>query len=388
MKNNYRAINYIDKFSCLADKCPDTCCAGWKIEIDEKSLEKYNNVRSDYSHVLRERIDADECVFRQKENGDCSFLCENKLCDMYIALGEDSLCDTCRLYPRHIEEFEDAYEMNLSVSCPEAARILLEQDGPIAMLDTGKYEVASNSEDEETGDKKADNKKTENEENDENFNSELYDLLIETRESLIEIVRNRSVSYSTRAAQIVKAASKLQDRLDSLDVIETDADSLKEDSEDLFYLIKDAFDCLKELEYLKDSREAQLNKAENILYLEGNEYWRKLHAEFEKYCAENALKLEVKKEQITAYYLYSYFCGAVYDDYVFAKAFGAVMHTALINELWIAKWIQNNKRICNEDMVTVLYEYARELENSNPNLIHMDEMMDDLKIDADMIFLH
>ena len=35
------------------------------------------------------------------------------------------LCDTCRKYPRHIEEFEGLREYSLSLSCPEAARILL-----------------------------------------------------------------------------------------------------------------------------------------------------------------------------------------------------------------------------------------------------------------------
>lgn len=37
------------------------------------------------------------------------------------------LCDTCRNYPRHIEEFEDLREISLSLSCPEAASILLSQ---------------------------------------------------------------------------------------------------------------------------------------------------------------------------------------------------------------------------------------------------------------------
>ena len=31
---------------------------------------------------------------------------EENLCDLYKALGPDSLCDTCRMYPRHTEEYE------------------------------------------------------------------------------------------------------------------------------------------------------------------------------------------------------------------------------------------------------------------------------------------
>ena len=28
--------SYYKKFSCIADACPDTCCAGWQIMIDDK----------------------------------------------------------------------------------------------------------------------------------------------------------------------------------------------------------------------------------------------------------------------------------------------------------------------------------------------------------------
>ena len=28
--------DYYKKFSCIADKCPDTCCAGWEIVVDDE----------------------------------------------------------------------------------------------------------------------------------------------------------------------------------------------------------------------------------------------------------------------------------------------------------------------------------------------------------------
>jgi hypothetical protein len=33
--------NYYKEFSCIADKCEATCCAGWQIVVDEESLKKY-----------------------------------------------------------------------------------------------------------------------------------------------------------------------------------------------------------------------------------------------------------------------------------------------------------------------------------------------------------
>ena len=32
---------FFDSFKCIADRCPDTCCAGWDVEIDDRSAEKY-----------------------------------------------------------------------------------------------------------------------------------------------------------------------------------------------------------------------------------------------------------------------------------------------------------------------------------------------------------
>ncbi len=50
----YRKPQYYDNFTCIADRCPATCCAGWQIVIDEKSLEKYNHVQGEGTepHVL------------------------------------------------------------------------------------------------------------------------------------------------------------------------------------------------------------------------------------------------------------------------------------------------------------------------------------------------
>ena len=33
--------DYYPKFSCIAGRCEDTCCAGWQIMIDKESLKKY-----------------------------------------------------------------------------------------------------------------------------------------------------------------------------------------------------------------------------------------------------------------------------------------------------------------------------------------------------------
>lgn len=37
----YSIPDYYKEFHCIADQCEETCCAGWQIMIDKKSLKKY-----------------------------------------------------------------------------------------------------------------------------------------------------------------------------------------------------------------------------------------------------------------------------------------------------------------------------------------------------------
>ena len=120
----YLKPHFYDQFTCTAGDCPDTCCAGWQIVIDEDSLERYGKEQGEFGKRLRNSIDWEEECFYQK-NRRCAFLNDENLCDLYKALGPDALCDTCRLYPRHTEEYEGLRELSLSLSCPEAARIIL-----------------------------------------------------------------------------------------------------------------------------------------------------------------------------------------------------------------------------------------------------------------------
>ena len=43
----YTYPDYYKKFSCIADKCPDTCCGKWQIVIDDDSLERYQEYDGD-----------------------------------------------------------------------------------------------------------------------------------------------------------------------------------------------------------------------------------------------------------------------------------------------------------------------------------------------------
>ena len=37
----YTFPDYYKEFQCTADRCEDTCCAGWAIVIDDGTLKRY-----------------------------------------------------------------------------------------------------------------------------------------------------------------------------------------------------------------------------------------------------------------------------------------------------------------------------------------------------------
>ena len=142
--------------------------------IDETSLERYGNEKSEFGTRLRNSIDWDEECFYQN-NRRCAFLNEENLCDLYKALGPDSLCDTCRMYPRHTE-YEGLRELSLSLSCPEAARIILSCKEPVRFLEEGD----------------------DLEDDFEEFDFMMFSQLEDTRDVLFSILQDRSLPLTLR----------------------------------------------------------------------------------------------------------------------------------------------------------------------------------------------
>lgn len=97
--------DYYKEFSCIAGACPDTCCAGWQIVIDDQTLKKYQHFKGPFRNRLHNDIDWKEHVFRQY-NRRCAFLNEENLCDIYTEAGPKMFCRTCRNYPRPLKNLK------------------------------------------------------------------------------------------------------------------------------------------------------------------------------------------------------------------------------------------------------------------------------------------
>lgn len=362
----YRKPHYYDKFSCTAEQCPDTCCAGWQIVIDENSLEKYSNVSGDFGIRLLNSINWREGIFEQYEKR-CSFLNSENLCDIYKELGAEALCDTCRLYPRHIEEFENLREFSLSLSCPVAAKMILECQEPVKFLE-------EQDEQEEC------------EDDFEDFDFLLFDCLLEVREKLFSIVQNRKIPVEKRMFCVLRTAKNLQDALDEGELFERDfisdmelylQEEIKEFSGSFYETVQVLRKDLLRLEVLREEWKANLKAAENLF--QKGEIWYMDKRERYKAEIKNTIGQEqwdIYKEQLLMFFLYTYFCGAVYDDMIYSKGVLSVISVFWIEEITFWNWAKDERIIEEKNILETAYRYAREIEHSDENLNLLEEIFD------------
>ena len=127
-----RKPGFYDCFKCTASRCSDTCCIGWEIDVDKASQEAYRKVAGVFGDKLRANIE--EGHFKLLPHDRCPFLDQNNLCEIYKNLGEGALCDICREHPRFVEVYGDIMEKGLGLCCEEAARLLLEGEGPLQFV--------------------------------------------------------------------------------------------------------------------------------------------------------------------------------------------------------------------------------------------------------------
>lgn len=380
---------FYKEFSCIAGACPDTCCAGWQIMIDEKSLQKYRKFNGAFRNRLHNDIDWKEQSFRQYGRR-CAFLNEENLCDIYSEAGKDMLCDTCRKYPRHIEEFEGLREYSLSLSCPEAARIFLSHKEKITFV---TREVPAP---EETYD---------------DFDYLLFTALMDTRDYLFSVIQDRSVPVRLRRQKLLACAHDFQLSLGKNELFQwEDIRNRHEKAEfgekfktkiqkwiansdnpftsefvgkttvpnDIFLLTlsKQIWKTvIPKMEVLRPGWHHYLRKTLVSLYspCENDDMLMKAYAAFEKTYPD----WSIQEEQLLLYWIYTYFCGAVYDDQIFAKVKMAVVCTFMIHELAVGTWLKNDCHFTFEDMFSICYQFSRELEHSDPNLNEMERLMDE-----------
>lgn len=346
----YSYPNYYEKFQCVAGDCIDTCCSQWQIVIDDASLDKYLDYKGEYRQALHKNIDWKEGVFKHNKIGKCAFLREDMLCDMYAHMGKDSLCTTCREYPRHTEEFENIREISLSLSCPEVAKILMNTTEKVTFVE----------------------KEDDVEEIFEDFDFFLFSNLLDIREEILEILQNRTEAIGKRIEKVLQIGASAQRHYDMGDLVfwgelESGDKVCVENEYEL--LKKQALFLSEELELLYSDWENVLIETRLLLFDKGEEKFMENKDKFIKWWEQSDLTpMEIILEQIIVYFISIYLQGAVYDENIIGKAEACVGHSIEIFMLLLARWIKNEENLKMEDLIEIVYRYSREIEHSDENL--------------------
>lgn len=368
----YIKPDYYDNFKCVADKCPDTCCAGWQIMIDEESLERYGEVEGEFGRRLVNSIDWQEGCFYQTDKR-CAFLNEANLCDLYTALGSDSLCNTCKNYPRHTEEYEGLRELSLSLSCPIAAEMILLQN---------KFPEFVEYEDEREEDLA---------EEFEDFDLMMFTQLEDARGLVMKHLREEEMPLEDKLGLYLQFAEKMQECIVREEYCEIDTvirqyeeqgfrgNSREKEKEEQFCHRQVLLQHMFGLERLREEWTECLTELANTLYKEGTAHYKECVERFHAFLLEKeetAKQWENIGTQLFVFFLYTYFCGAVYDDWIYSKMALAVESVRFIRELYLSRWILSGE-LQKEDYVELAYRYAREIEHSDQNLNALEEIFMD-----------
>lgn len=312
---------YYKNFKCIANDCTDTCCVDWQVIVDKDTACFYNTLNTEFGEKIRSKMycDQDNDVVFENENNRCPFLNSNNLCDIYINVGEEHLCHTCTMFPRFYETFGATKEMGLSLSCPVANDLILN--------DTNfNFDTDFNEDLPEINDLDADEFMT------------------------LKSVRDKILSY-------IKTDAPLKVKLNTIS--------------SLAFTLKDVF-VNKDFDKLEDF---QIKNIENHLHFdftvltrleyltqEGKETFFNLNFNLEN-------KYNQKFNNILFYYIYRYLLKSVYTNDFSETLLFAVFSVEVISSLFNI----------NGDLSVASRLYSKEIEHSQNNLNSIKEYLSSIK---------
>lgn len=363
-----RVPKYFKDFKCIADKCEDTCCAGWLIVIDDEMYQRYQNVKGEFGERLRGQIVSqdEENVFTLKNNN-CPFLNESNLCDIYKELGKDYLCHTCRLFPRYIEEFGVLREKGISLSCPEGARLILNHTNKT------EFEVTEIDETFETLNE---------------IDEILLTELVEARNVMFDILQDRTLAINIRAALILHFANEIQECIDAdeisniknirynylnkeyIDSTLSKFIRFKNKPNDKYNNMLEYINEFKELKHINNDDPLKLENAINCFFKKDNiDFYMQRHFKFNELFNIKSYKFE----NILVYYIFRYLMTAVFDYDVLAKVQLAIISYLMIKELSVVKYTEKGK-FDDADLVSITHMYSKDIEHLEENVYELQDI--------------
>lgn len=277
-----RTPSFYKDFKCIAGACPDSCCQGWEVDADEKSLEYYKTLSGEIRQKIDSVLTKDEfgnTIFRLADKKRCPFLNNENLCDMHIAIGGEHTPYTCRTFPRFINDFGGTEEMGVSFSCPVASDMMFNLKEKMTFKDEANDRLPELNE----------------------IDAQTYFYLVKARKKAYEIVQNRDKHISDRLKELLEYGKEVQ----------KDLEEYKEGDDDI-----DFFEVFNNPEVI-------------------NQQW----VEKVKNKKEKPIENEIFNEQIAMYFLFKYFLTAVYDYDVLSKIKMAIVGVLIVTYFGEESWV-------------------------------------------------
>lgn len=359
----YHKPSFFDQFKCIGSACTDTCCAGWEIEVDETTAQGYLAEKGAFGDRLRREIGSEpgEYFFKLKNNR-CPFLNKENLCDIFINLGEERLCDICREHPRFYNWFGDYTEVGLGLCCEEAERLLFSDSKPLTFVEEVTQDEEQDYSDEDEYTDASDLLDDESEE---------CEQMLEERKAIFTILQNRKKNIGARLKRLLLQLPYADEMLlltvpilewddpESIPKLDYNANpsttTLKSSA---LFLIRffggmESLDetwpsMMKELEQNIDSLIDVDKAAEFIQFMKG----------------ENRL---YEYEHIAVYLVYRYYPEILFDGQIEAKILFAAASICLLF-LMDLQCFQENGVYTQQDRIELVRRFSKEIEYCPENM--------------------
>lgn len=360
-----RVPGYYKQFTCIADRCIDNCCfGGWQIDIDKETIDYYDTVQGDFGDRLKKYVDKEAGCFNLN-NGQCPFLLNNNLCEIYKELGPEHMGLVCTQFPRFTEYYGNIKETGIGMACEEAARIILNDSTPFILEETDIDEEEIWGE----------------------YDSSLGQSLFILRDKIMSMLDDTSLSLSDKLCVILDKCDYLQNLINNnnydeirkfcsdIDLIkDIKASSLKQDTSTSIITSND-----------NSKPDNRVIKAINMkiwwayLDLEPlNSQWQELSSNAYDYLYENSDEvccppydnylLEIYLTRLTKYYVYRYMLKASFDHNLTGKAQLIVSNLIILKDLFIFRKGKDSNQDDEKILMDIIHIFSRETEYSEDNI--------------------
>ncbi len=352
----HRQPQFYARFRCLGGDCPLTCCRDWSIVPDEEALEDYKTAPAPLGELIARNLVTDEdgdVCFRLRPDGLCALLDGDGLCPIQRHWGEEHLCGHCAAYPRFIEEYGCLTESCQAVSCPEAARLVMEEGiFPLAEWDDGGDEPPFDGVD-----------------------GELLDGLVATRARAFALLGRKDASIWARLGGLLPYADALQDCIDCGDPLTDVPDPRPTPGVHPFLSAVPLLRRMAALDPLTEGWPLLLKESADALSALTEAAYDSLTADYEK----THPNWEAHLERFACCFLFRHWPKVVNDDNLYGRAALAAASCVALHHLALAQFLTNGA-FSREEEILLWARFSRELEHLDENFDTLTEELWDMEV--------